>query len=119
MMNYNEHKIKLRGAAFHYKGLAEGTMNKNRERRFLRIREIAVIIQEHTQNRHGEIKSLRVPIFSKQSLVEKLKEHNINKGLSNSSLMPDIHELECYVGVRYVLADSDPKHSMARSGKYS
>lgn len=119
MMTYTKHKVKLREAVFHYKGLADSIMDKNRERRFLRIREMAVIIQEYTQDRHGGIKSLIVPIFSEQSLVEKLKEHNINKGLSNSSLMPYIHELESYVGVMYVLADSDPKHSMARSGKYS
>ena len=81
---------------------------------------MARVIEEDTKNRQGEIKYLKVPILSKQSLIEKLKERGIVEGLSDSSLMPDIRLLEFYTGVVYVMADSKAKRgSRVHIGKYS
>ena len=120
MRDYKEHKVKIRETVFHYRELADSITDKNIRKRILRISEIAVIIEENTQDRHGELKGLTVPILPTQSLVQKLMEHNITKGLSVSSLMPDIRELESYVGVKYIPADLDSKKiRKPRMGKYS
>ena len=120
MVTYEEHATKLEEAAFYYPGTSGNKNNGKIGDRVFKIREIAKIIREHTKDRRGEIKYLQVPILSKQSLIEKLKEHNVTKGLSDSSLMPDLRALESYVGIRYVPAGSDPKRAQpARAGKYT
>ena len=122
MKTYAEHHTKIGQVVSDYHGLAD--QNKERKtavhKRCLKIEMMARVIEEDTKNRQGEIKYLKVPILSKQSLIEKLKERGRVEGLSDSSLMPDIRLLEFYTGVVYVMADSKAKRgSRVHIGKYS
>ena len=122
MTIYAEHNIKIGKVISDYHEIVE----KNKEgkpvvyKRCLKIEMMARVIKEETKNRQGQIKDLKVPIPSKQSLIEKLKACGIVEGLSDSSLMPDIRVLGSYTGVVYVMADSGAKRgSRVHIGKYS